>query len=159
MRRLIATVAVAFALAISAVPARAVLPDEVLDDPVLEERARALSVQLRCLVCQNQSIDDSNAALARELRILLRERLVAGDTDQDILDFLVDRYGQFVLLKPQFNALTALLWAAPILLLIGGGVLAVRTIRRRSASAGAADLTPEEERRLQQILTGDRRGK
>ncbi len=158
-RRLFAIVAVAFALAISMVPARAVLPDEMLDDPVLEERARALSAQLRCLVCQNQSIDDSNAALARELRILLRERLVAGDADQEILDYLVSRYGQFVLLKPEFNAFTALLWAAPVLLLVGGGVLAVRTIRRRSDSAAGADLTPEEERRLQQILAGDRRGK
>jgi cytochrome c-type biogenesis protein CcmH len=159
MRRLIATLAVAFAVAVSMVPAGAVLPDEVLDDPVLEERARALSAQLRCLVCQNQSIDDSNAALARELRILLRERLVAGDTDQEILDYLVDRYGQFVLLKPQFNAFTALLWAAPVLLLVGGGILAVRTIRRRSASAGSADLSPEEERRLKQILSAHNRGK
>jgi cytochrome c-type biogenesis protein CcmH len=158
-RRFFVIAATAFALAVGMAPAGAVLPDEMLEDPALEERARALSTQLRCLVCQNQSIDDSNAALARELRILLRERLVAGDTDQEILDYLVSRYGQFVLLKPEFNALTAFLWAAPALLLVGGGFLAVRTIRRRSAPAGGAELTPEEERRLKQILAGDRRGK
>ena len=135
-------------------PAAAVLPDEVLDDPVLEERARSLSAELRCLVCQNQSIDDSNAALARELRILLRERLVDGDTDQEIIDYLVERYGQFVLLKPQFNVFTAILWIAPGLLLVGGGVLAVRVVRRRSPANAAetANLSPEEELKLQKLL-------
>ena len=144
-----ATMAIAIMLA---APSHAVLPDEVLDDPVLEQRARALSTQLRCLVCQNQSIDDSDAQLARELRLLLRERIVAGDTDREIVDYLVSRYGQFVLLKPQFNALTLVLWIAPAVLLIGGGILAVRVVRRRSAVTGGADLTPDEERRLQKIL-------
>ena len=157
MRRLIQALCVAVFVGLS-LPAAAVQPDEMLDDPVLEARARALSAELRCLVCQNQSIDDSNAALARELRILVRERIVAGDTDQEILDYLVDRYGQFVLLKPQFNATTAVLWLAPALLLIGGGVLAFRVLRRRSAKTaeGEGDLSPEEEQRLRAILGADR---
>ena len=156
MRRLLLTLLTTLALGL-ATPSLAVLPDEVLDDPVLEARARALSAELRCLVCQNQSIDDSNAALARELRILLRERLVAGDSDQEILDFLVARYGQFVLLKPQFNASTAILWAAPILLLVGGGILAVRVVRRRSAagSADSTDLSAEEEQKLDRLLKSE----
>jgi len=139
-------------------PAAAVLPDEVLDDPVLEERARALSTELRCLVCQNQSIDDSNAALARELRILLRERLVEGDTDQEIIDYLVERYGQFVLLKPQFNVFTAILWLAPGLLLAGGAVLAIRVVRRRSSAstADSANLSAEEEQKLQKLLRAEK---
>jgi cytochrome c-type biogenesis protein CcmH len=141
------------ALAIAAAPpAQAVQPDEILADPALEARARALSVELRCLVCQNQSIDDSNAQLARELRLLLRERLVAGDTDEQVLDFLVARYGQFVLLKPQFNATTALLWIAPPLIVIGGGVLAFRVVRRRATAPAAAALTAEEERRLRALV-------
>lgn len=152
MRRLIVALFILLSAAF-AVPAGAVQPDEVLDDPVLEARARALSAELRCLVCQNQSIDDSNAPLARELRLLVRERLVAGDTDQQIIDFLVERYGQFVLLKPQFNAVTAVLWVAPIVLLVGGGVLAWRVVRRRSASGStASELSPEEEARLQKLL-------
>lgn len=141
-----------------ATTASAVLPDEVLDDPVLEERARALSTELRCLVCQNQSIDDSNAALARELRILLRERLVEGDSDQEIIDYLVERYGQFVLLKPQFNVFTAILWVAPGLLLAGGAVLALRVVRRRSSSgrSESIDLSAEEEQKLQKLLHAER---
>jgi cytochrome c-type biogenesis protein CcmH len=154
MRRILGAFVLALGLGMSTV-SFAVLPDEMLDDPVLEARARALSAELRCLVCQNQSIDDSNAALARELRLLLRERLVAGDTDEQIIDYLVSRYGQFVLLKPQFNASTALLWLAPALLLIGGGILAVRVVRRRSAAAGSSELTPDEERRLSRILGPD----
>ncbi len=150
MRTLKALV-VALVLAVAA-PALAVQPDEVLPDPVLEGRARALSAELRCLVCQNQSIDDSNAPLARELRLLLRERLVAGDTDREVLDFLVARYGQFVLLKPQFNATTALLWIAPPLLVIGGAILAIRVVRRRSAGPGSKDLSADEERRLRALL-------
>jgi cytochrome c-type biogenesis protein CcmH len=142
----------ALGLALSSGQVFAVLPDEVLDDPVLEARARALSAQLRCLVCQNQSIDDSNAALARELRLLVREQLVAGNSDQEILDYLVGRYGQFVLLKPQFNVFTAILWVAPVLLLVGGGILAVRVIRARAAQSGGGELSPEEERRLREIL-------
>ncbi len=136
----------------AASPAFAVQPDEVLANAELEARARALSVELRCLVCQNQSIDDSNAPLARELRILLRERLVAGDTDQEVLDFLVERYGQYVLLKPRFNATTALLWIAPPLLVIGGAILAFGVVRRRSTAPRAAELSPDEERRLKALL-------
>lgn len=153
--------AVAFCIVVVAglaSPAAAVLPDEVLDDPILEERARALSTELRCLVCQNQSIDDSNAALARELRIILRERLVEGDSDQEIIDYLVDRYGQFVLLKPQFNVFTAILWIAPGLLLAGGAVLAIRVVRRRSSAAVAdsTNLTAEEEQKLQKLLHAEK---
>ncbi|MHA1559947.1 MAG: cytochrome c-type biogenesis protein [Alphaproteobacteria bacterium] len=157
MRRVALSFCVAVCVGLAS-PATAVLPDEVLDDPVLEERARALSTELRCLVCQNQSIDDSNAALARELRILLRERLVEGDTDQEIIDYLVERYGQFVLLKPQFNVFTAILWVAPGLLLAGGGVLALRVVRRRSSANAPenSELSAEEEQKLQKLLhTGE----
>ncbi len=156
MRRLLSAVLLALAVGVT-VPAFAVLPDEMLADPALEARARALSAELRCLVCQNQSIDDSNADLAKEIRILLRERLVAGDTDGEIIDFLVSRYGQFILLKPQFNAVTAFLWLAPGVLLIGGGILAFGVIKRRSAAAAPAELSSEEEARLQKIL-GDTGG-
>ncbi|MGD9738291.1 MAG: cytochrome c-type biogenesis protein CcmH [Bauldia sp.] len=132
-------------------PALAVQPDEVLDDPALEARARSLSAELRCLVCQNQSIDDSASPFAREIRLLLRERLVAGDTDGEVLDFMVARYGEFILLKPAFHAGTALLWLAPPLLLIGGGILAYFTIRRRSARDGA-ELSADEEKRLAKLI-------
>lgn len=152
MRRLLSALLLAVVAAVTT-PALAVLPSEMLDDPALEARARALSAELRCLVCQNQSIDDSNAELAREIRILLRERLVAGDTDEEIIDFLVSRYGQFILLRPQFNALTAFLWIAPGAALIGGGFLALRVLRRRSAAeSGPAELSAEEEARLEKIL-------
>lgn len=158
MTRLLRAVLIAVAFA-AASPALAVLPNEMLDDPVLEERARDLSAELRCLVCQNQSIDDSNAELARELRILVRELLVEGYTDGEILDYLVDRYGQFVLLRPQFNAATALLWIAPAALLVGGGFLALTVVRRRSASADPVSaLTAEEEQRLAKLLD-DKPGK
>ena len=101
-------------LALSTVtPALAVQPDEVLKDPALESRARAISQELRCLVCQNQSIDDSNAPLARDLRILVRDRLKAGDSDDKVMEFVTDRYGDYVLLRPPFNAHTLMLWTAP----------------------------------------------
>ena len=131
--------------------AAAVQPDEVLKDPALEARARHLSTELRCMVCQNQSIDDSDAELARDLRLLLRERLVAGDTDEEVLDYIVSRYGEFVLLKPRFNARNALLWAAPVLILVGGGLLAFTAFRRRGDSA-PAPLSPEEEASLRNVL-------
>ena len=115
----------AFALC-ATVPALAVQPDEVLPDPALEARARALSKELRCMVCQNQSIDDSDAPLARDLRLLVRERLKAGDSDTQVLDFLVARYGEFVLLKPRFDWPTALLWLCRLLVLVIGAVGAVR---------------------------------
>ncbi len=107
--------------------ALAVKPDEVLADPALEARARALSEGLRCMVCQNQSIDESDADLARDLRILVRQRLVAGDSDQQVMDYIVSRYGEFVLLKPRFNPRNALLWGTPVLLLLAGGVFIVLT--------------------------------
>jgi cytochrome c-type biogenesis protein CcmH len=142
--------------------ARAVLPDEVLADPALEARARALSKELRCMVCQNQSIDDSDAPLARDLRILVRERLKAGDSDAQVLDFLVDRYGEFVLLKPRFAWHTALLWLLPaVVFLLGALVLFAAARRRRSRTIPALDsserarLTPAEESRLAELVRRD----
>jgi cytochrome c-type biogenesis protein CcmH len=141
---------------LSAAPAFAVQPDEVLADPVLESRARALSKELRCLVCQNQSIDDSAAPLARDLRLLVRERLTDGDSDQQVLDFLVARYGEFVLLKPRFGWDTALLWLGPPAALIGGALVLLLMARRRSGPKGAlgeaSALTPAEEARLAHLL-------
>ena len=135
-------------------PAIAVQPDEVLDDPVLEERARELSKGLRCLVCQNESIDESNAALARELRLAVRERLVAGDSDEEVIDFLVDRYGEFVLLQPTTEGWNWVLWlAGPAVFLVAlaGGLIYVRG--RSSASEASEDgLSPEEQARLERIL-------
>ena len=151
MWRFVAGLAVIIALAS---PAAAVLPDEVLDDPVLEARARTLSAGLRCLVCQNQSIDDSDASLARDLRILIRERLTQGDTDSQVLDFLVARYGEFVLLKPRFAPHTILLWASPIVILAIGVwviVLAARRGRRETDSA----LTDDERRALAGLIRPD----
>ncbi|HZY67668.1 MAG TPA: cytochrome c-type biogenesis protein [Devosia sp.] len=136
-----------------AVPALAVNPDEILADPVLETRARAISAQLRCLVCQNESIDDSNADLARELRLIVRERLVAGDSDAQVLQYLVDRYGEYVLLRPVFAPHTALLWAAAPVILVIGGVAIVLALRRRRAGddLAAPALTPEEQRALDEL--------
>jgi cytochrome c-type biogenesis protein CcmH len=131
----------------------AVQPDEILADRALETRARELSRELRCMVCQNQSIDDSDAPLARDLRILVRERLQAGDSDRQVLDFLVARYGEFVLLKPRFTWHTALLWLAPIFILLAGLVAIGSALRRRRAAPAAASaLAGEEERRLKEIL-------
>ncbi len=140
-----------FALAFVMSPAMAVEPDEVLEDPVLEERARDLSAQLRCMVCQNQSIDDSNAELARDLRVLVRERLVEGDTDKEVIDYVVDRYGEFVLLKPRFSLNNALLWSAPFILLLVGLLLAFTTLGSHRKSKAVA-LSKEEEERLERIL-------
>ncbi len=136
-----------------ALPALAVLPDEVLPDPALEARARAISSQLRCLVCQNESIDDSNADLAREIRLIVRERLVAGDTDEQVMQYLVDRYGEFVLLKPVFAPHTLILWTAAPLVLVIGGIAIVIAARRKRASAGPeeTELTPDEKRALDQL--------
>ncbi len=143
-----------------AAPALAVLPDEVLPDPALEARARALSRELRCMVCQNQSIDDSDASLARDLRILLRDRLKAGDTDQQVLDFLVARYGEFVLLKPRFAWHTALLWFGPAAALLLGAFALFAAARRRpspAAAGAAARLTPAEEARVAELLKSETR--
>ena len=126
---------------LSATPALAVQPDEVLSDPALEARARALSKELRCMVCQNQSIDDSDAPLARDLRLLVRERLVAGDSDAKVVDFLTARYGEFVLLKPRFSASTALLWLAPLLALIAGAFGIGYALRRRSSARDSVNIT------------------
>ena len=150
MQRLRA-IALCLMIAVSG-PALAVQPDEVLSDSRLEARARALSQELRCLVCQNQSIDDSDALLARDLRILLRERLKSGDSDKQVLDFLVARYGEFVLLRPPFNGHTLLLWLAPGLLLVAG-VIALLALGRRRADRILAEppLTPAEKARLQRF--------
>lgn len=151
MRRFAAAL---FLLLLSIAPLKAVEPDEILSDPALEARARALSLGLRCLVCQNQSIDDSNAPLARDLRILLRERLTAGDSDEQAVDFIVARYGDFVLLRPRFNAATWLLWIGPFALLLAAGTyLFVR--RRNKEDAIERSLDPREEAELQRLL--DRR--
>ena len=135
-----------------AAPALAVLPDEVLADPALEARARTISAQLRCLVCQNESIDDSNADLARELRLIVRERLVAGDTDEQVMQYLVDRYGEFVLLKPVFAPHTLVLWAAaPLVLVVGGIAIAIGVRRKRGAAVPEAELTADEQRALDEL--------
>jgi cytochrome c-type biogenesis protein CcmH len=147
---------VALAL-VSAAPALAVQPDEVLPNAALEARARALSRELRCMVCQNQSIDDSDAPLAKDLRVLVRERLQAGDSDTQVIDFLVARYGEFVLLKPRFSPHNWLLWLAPFALLIAGATSIFLFVRRRSApeagsSAQELALTPDEQARLARLL-------
>ena len=128
--------------------ALAVQPDEVLADKALEARARALSTELRCLVCQNQSIDDSNAPLARDLRLIVREKLVAGESEDAILAFLVARYGEFVLLKPRFTMATALLWLGPFLVLLAGGIGIVLLARRRRVVENSASLSADEQARL-----------
>ena len=143
-------------------PAIALGPDEVLSDAALEARARALSKELRCMVCQNQSIDDSDAPLARDLRILVRERLQAGESDQQVINFLVARYGEFVLLRPRFSWHTAVLWLGPAaMLLIGGCAVLVLARRYRANSAAAAEgqqvLTAAEAARLSDILRGGER--
>jgi cytochrome c-type biogenesis protein CcmH len=132
----------------------AVQPDEVLKDPALEKRARTISAGLRCLVCQNQSIDDSDAQLAKDLRLLVRERLVAGDTNDAVENFLVQRYGEFVLLKPTFGTHTLLLWLTPALVLVLGGLGAYAAMRRRPQPA-AASLDEEERKALENLLKRD----
>ena len=144
----------AMAIAFAPLPAGAVQPDEVLSNPRLEERARHISADLRCLVCQNQSIDDSDAPLARDLRILVRERLVAGDSDTQVLDFLTARYGDFVLLKPRLTAHTALLWLAPFAVMLLGALAVIAVLRRRGDGAVAAPvaLSADEQRRVAELL-------
>jgi cytochrome c-type biogenesis protein CcmH len=142
-------------------PAFAVQPDEVLKDPQMEARARMLGRDLRCLVCQNQSIDDSDADLARDLRVLLRQRLVAGDSDEQAKQYLVDRYGDYVLLKPPFKATTLVLWLGPGALLLCGIWAAVGFYRRRSVAAGGAEaslpLSEAEQKRLTKLLANETR--
>ena len=157
MRRLRYTF-VALAL-LNAVPALAVQPDEMLSNPALETRARTLSKELRCMVCQNQSIDDSDAPLARDIRILVRDRLTAGDSEKQVLEFLTARYGDFVLLKPRFSAETAALWLTPVIVLLAGvcGLLVILRRRRMAGMASgtvseSAPLSAAEHARLTELL-------
>ncbi|MDP2622013.1 MAG: cytochrome c-type biogenesis protein CcmH [Hyphomicrobiales bacterium] len=146
----------AILLTLFAVPAAAVEPDEVLADPKLEQRARDLSAQLRCMVCQNQTIDDSNAPLARDLRILVRERLTAGDSDGEVIKFLVDRYGEFVLLKPSFTDHNLILWLAPFAVLIVGAGTLWGVFRRRALKVGSESvdrLSEGERKRLKSLIS------
>ncbi len=156
MKRILAG-AFAIAVMIGGSAAYAVQPDEIMSDPVKEARARDLSRELRCMVCQNQSIDDSEAPLARDLRLLVRERISAGDSDAQVIDFLVACYGEFVLLKPRLEPHTLLLWLLPPIALAGGGLALWLNWRRRSKSARAEDpalfkLTAEEEARLERLI-------
>ncbi len=141
-------------LCLLASPLWAVQPDEILDDPALEERAREISSGLRCLVCRNESIDDSNADLARDLRLLVRERLVAGDSDEEVIDFVVDRYGEYVLLNPVASGSNLVLWLAGPVMLLLGILLAAVYIRSRSGAKpeGEAGLSAAEEARLREIM-------
>jgi cytochrome c-type biogenesis protein CcmH len=160
VRKLIAISLVLLMTALAASAARAVQPDEIMSDPVKESRARDLSRELRCMVCQNQSIDDSEAPLARDLRLLVRERIAAGDSNAQVIDFLVARYGEFVLLKPRLERHTLLLWLLPPLALAGGGLALWMHSRRRAKSAATEDissskLTPEEEARLKRLIAAE----
>lgn len=158
IRRLARTLFMALPLALAlvhATPVAAVQPDEMLDDPVLEARAREISKEVRCLVCQNESIDSSNAGLARDLRILIRERLVAGDSNQQVKDFLVARYGAFVLLEPPLDLRTYLLWFGPGVVLAAGALGIFLYFRRRRAADAPAPLSPEEQARLRELLETD----
>ncbi len=136
-------------------------PSEVLKDPVLEQRARDVSKNLRCVVCQNQSIDDSDAQLARDLRLLVRDRIKTGDTNEQVIDYVVSRYGDFVLLKPPFKSSTYVLWFGPAMVLIIGIIALIVLFRRRKGQTAAlshpsAPLSEEEARRLEKLM-GDRK--
>jgi cytochrome c-type biogenesis protein CcmH len=160
VRKLIAISLVTWMAAFAAPAAYAVQPDEIMADPIKEARARDLSRELRCMVCQNQSIDDSEAPLARDLRLLVRERIAAGDSDSRVIDFLVARYGEFVLLKPRFERQTLLLWLLTPLALAGGGLVLLMHGRRRTKSAAGEDqsearLSAEEEVRLQRLMAAE----
>ncbi len=152
MRRALFAFLAMVALSVAA-PALAVQPDEILPDPALEARARAISAGLRCLVCQNQSIDDSDAPLARDLRILVRDRLKAGDSDEQIIDFVVARYGEFVLLKPRFEPHTMLLWlATPVVGLAAIGVVILAARRRKIEANQTVPLSKSEKQKLKKLL-------
>lgn len=151
MRRLLCV------LLLIASPVWAVQPDEILDDPVLESRARELSADLRCLVCRNENIDESNADLAKDLRLLVRERLVAGDSDEEVIDFIVARYGEYVLLSPTATGSNLILWIAGPVMLLLALVIAAVFLRQRRGEAEAEALTPEEDARLRALL-GENRG-
>ncbi len=161
MRKFLSLVLMAMAFALfSQQSVRAVEPSEMLDDPKLEARARALSKNLRCLVCQNESIDESNADLAKDLRVLLRERLKAGDTDEEAVQYLVDRYGEYVLLKPRFAPHTLVLWIGPFLVLLIGAYALWRARRKVTTAPAAkkveADLSEEERKRLEELLKSEK---
>jgi cytochrome c-type biogenesis protein CcmH len=146
-------------LLVSTSPAHAVQPDEIMANASQESRARELSRELRCMVCQNQSIDDSDAPLARDLRLLVRERITAGDSNRQVMDFLVARYGEFVLLRPRFEAHTLLLWGLTPLLLLGGIIALWRSNRRRAIAPGddgaALTLTADEAARVEKLLAAE----
>ena len=154
MRRLFAIAVFALAIFANAPMVFAVQPGEMLSDPVLEKRARTISSELRCLVCQNESIDDSDAPLAADLRRLVRERLVAHDTDVQVIDYIVARYGEFVLLRARFQLSTLLLWLTPILVFLAGLTLAARAAAKPKAVESAA-LSDDEKTRLSKILSSD----
>ena len=152
IRAVLVSLALALSIAMGPQILHAVTPDEVLDDPVLEERARGLSAQLRCMVCRNESIDESNADLARDMRLLVRERLVAGDSDEEVIAFLVARYGEYVLLTPTATGANLVLWlAAPAMLLFGGGIAALY-LRSRAKPKPPGALSDDEKKRLAELL-------
>jgi cytochrome c-type biogenesis protein CcmH len=153
MRGFIQTFIAGALLALCAGPAFAVDPQEQLKDPALEARAREISAGLRCLVCQNQSIDDSDASLAKDLRLLVRRQLQKGESNQQVIDYVVARYGEFVLLKPRLRLNTLLLWFAPILLVGGGILLASRVVRRPQPETPVRLLSPEEQAELQSLIS------
>jgi len=157
VRRLLALLGIAVLLHSVAPIVLAVEPGEMLNDPALEARAREISKELRCLVCQNQSIDDSSADLARDLRLIVRQRLTAGDSDDQVLRYVTDRYGDFVLLRPPLKPATLALWLAPPLLLIAGAALSLAYLRRRQRQSveSAGPLSPEERQRLDALLDVD----
>jgi len=150
MRALFLVLMLALAAPLVATPAMAIQPDEILDDPVLEARAREITSELRCVVCRNESVDASDAEIARDIRLMVRERLVAGDSNEEAIQFMVDRFGEYILLNPRATGTNLMLWlSGPFLLLAGLGIAAVAVRRRRPASA---PLSAEEEARLQQLL-------
>ena len=154
----LASLSLAALLAVSA-PALAVDPSEMLKDPGLEARAQHLGKELRCLVCQNESIEDSNADLAKDLRIIVRERIAQGQSDEQVRAFVVDRYGDYVLLKPPFKASTLVLWVGPFVFFLAGLAAVVAFFRRRGVSAAPpapAPLSAEEKRRLEALLKDDK---
>jgi cytochrome c-type biogenesis protein CcmH len=158
LRKLLALLFFVLAVVLTAPSAHAVQPDEIMADPAKESRARDLSRELRCMVCQNQTIDDSEAPLARDLRLLVRERIAAGDSDAQVMDFLVARYGEFVLLKPRLKSHTLLLWLLPPLALAGGGLALWMHGRRRTKSAedeSLFKLSADEEARLERLIAAE----
>jgi len=157
MRILLLLLALLMTPLAATLPAQAVNPSEMLEDPTLEKRAREISKELRCLVCQNESIDDSDAQLARDLRVLVRERLADGSSDQEVIDYVVSRYGDFVLLNPPFKGTTYVLWIGPLVIGAIGALALILFFRRRARTApvAPAPLTEDEDRKLKSLLDGD----